>query len=258
MGLLSRKKGPLEEAQERLVHLNHGAAEMRGFIEAARTFRGVDASELDERPSIAIKTGERVFAIVAPVALVEPRSAGGKYVGRSQGVSIKISKSVRYRVGASKGTFVRNPDVLTVIDEGQAAITDRRVVFVGPKQTREWTWKNTVAVDHDDQVDQTMINVSNRQKASGLAYGSGICALVRSRIDLAQAVASGTTEALCTELSANLNELILEAVGVPAAAGISVGSWMPDPTGRHELRFWSGSSWSEHVADGGVQAIDSL
>lgn len=32
--------------------------------------------------------------------------------------------------------------------------------------------------------------------------------------------------------------------------------WWPDPTGRHESRYWEGASWSDSVADGGVQATD--
>ena len=35
-------------------------------------------------------------------------------------------------------------------------------------------------------------------------------------------------------------------------------SWHPDPTGRHELRYWDGSIWTDHVANQGVQAMDPL
>lgn len=34
--------------------------------------------------------------------------------------------------------------------------------------------------------------------------------------------------------------------------------WMPDPTGRHELRYWSGSEWTDHVSDAGVPGSDQL
>lgn len=34
--------------------------------------------------------------------------------------------------------------------------------------------------------------------------------------------------------------------------------WAPDPSGRHELRWWDGRGWSEHVADGGNRGIDPL
>jgi hypothetical protein len=35
------------------------------------------------------------------------------------------------------------------------------------------------------------------------------------------------------------------------------GEWRPDPTGRHEYRYWDGVRDTEHVADGGVVSIDS-
>jgi len=32
--------------------------------------------------------------------------------------------------------------------------------------------------------------------------------------------------------------------------------WYPDPSQRHELRYWDGNSWSDHVADRGVTSQD--
>lgn len=34
--------------------------------------------------------------------------------------------------------------------------------------------------------------------------------------------------------------------------------WAPDPSGRHEQRWWDGKGWSEHVADGAVRGMDPL
>lgn len=34
--------------------------------------------------------------------------------------------------------------------------------------------------------------------------------------------------------------------------------WAPDPGGRHELRYWDGSRWSDHVSDAGRQGTDPL
>ena len=33
-------------------------------------------------------------------------------------------------------------------------------------------------------------------------------------------------------------------------------SWYPDPLGRHELRYWDGSQWTEHVSSHGRQSVD--
>jgi hypothetical protein len=35
-------------------------------------------------------------------------------------------------------------------------------------------------------------------------------------------------------------------------------SWLPDPLGVHEVRYWTGTAWSEHVSDQGVTTIDPL
>lgn len=34
--------------------------------------------------------------------------------------------------------------------------------------------------------------------------------------------------------------------------------WFPDPTGRHDHRWWDGAAWTAHVADAGVAAVDPL
>lgn len=33
--------------------------------------------------------------------------------------------------------------------------------------------------------------------------------------------------------------------------------WLPDPLGRHELRYWDGSQWTEHVSSNGRQSTDA-
>ncbi|WP_208109587.1 DUF2510 domain-containing protein [Microbacterium sp. BK668] len=40
-------------------------------------------------------------------------------------------------------------------------------------------------------------------------------------------------------------------MSIPAA-------WHPDPTGRHEKRYWDGAAWTDHVFSRGEQGIDSL
>lgn len=35
-------------------------------------------------------------------------------------------------------------------------------------------------------------------------------------------------------------------------------AWYPDPTTRHELRYWNGGGWTEHVASAGRQQIDAV
>ena len=34
--------------------------------------------------------------------------------------------------------------------------------------------------------------------------------------------------------------------------------WHPDPMGRHSMRYWDGSAWTDHVSTNGVQGVDPL
>lgn len=37
---------------------------------------------------------------------------------------------------------------------------------------------------------------------------------------------------------------------------MSSPNWLPDPSGRHQLRWWDGTAWTENVSDNGVTALD--
>lgn len=38
----------------------------------------------------------------------------------------------------------------------------------------------------------------------------------------------------------------------------SSGRWSADPSGRHQLRWWDGGSWTASVSDDGVPSQDPL
>ena len=42
------------------------------------------------------------------------------------------------------------------------------------------------------------------------------------------------------------------------AAPSPPSGWYPDPYGRHEMRYWDGARWTEHVADGGAPKVDPV
>jgi len=39
---------------------------------------------------------------------------------------------------------------------------------------------------------------------------------------------------------------------------MSEPGWQPDPTGRHEYRYWDGARFTDDVADGGATAVDPM
>jgi uncharacterized RDD family membrane protein YckC len=48
------------------------------------------------------------------------------------------------------------------------------------------------------------------------------------------------------------------AATATSASGTTGAMWAIDPTGRHEYRYWSGTTWTAHVADRGLQGADPL
>jgi hypothetical protein len=112
--------------------------------------------------------GEKAYFKLDNVSLTEWRSTGSSYQGGSQGVSFRIAKGVSYRVGQSRGTLVKNPEQLQVVDQGSAIFTDKRIVFAGTKSNREWDFSKMVNVDVGTNGIYVNIAVSNRQKNSGL------------------------------------------------------------------------------------------
>jgi hypothetical protein len=139
---------------------------------------------------------------------VEDRRGRGTYTGGSHGVSIPVGsiggRSVRYRVGATRGHYVQGDPTPTAIDSGNVFITNKRVIFQGAKQTRECLFSKLIGVEHDDQEGSTVISVSNRQKPTTLHYGPKIAGWFDFRTDFALAQFKGTVPQLILQLQTEL------------------------------------------------------
>ncbi len=187
------------------------------YLAIALTYAGQDATSF---PAVVLKAGERGYFTFTGVGLIEPRQAAGHWEGHSQGVSIPVPgmRSVRYRVGATKGHYVPGPELPTSIDTGSFSLTSLRAVFVGGAQTREWDWAKLIAIQHSDTHPWTNFAVSNRQKTSGILYGADHAEQVRFWIDFAVAKATGGTAGLAAELEQEIDALPAPAAAVPPAA----------------------------------------
>ena len=201
------------EAQHRATLVEH--------LEEAKNFAGADISEVPDCP-LHVHTGERVYLNGQGAHLIEPRRAPGHYEGGSQGFSVRVpgTKSMRYRVGATRGTFVQGDEQPTSIDEGAFVITDQRAVFIGNTQTREWLWSKLIGVTHCADAPWTAIAVSNRQKTSGVLYDTAGEDDVRFMLDLAIAHASGTTDSLVHDIQTALSALGPAPAPAPPAATV--------------------------------------
>jgi hypothetical protein len=117
---------------------------------------------------IPLKNGESLVYRIQRVSLIESRSNGSTYQGGSRGLSFRVAKGVSYRIGASKGQFVKNPESIQEIDHGTATFTNQRLIFAGTKASREWSFSKLMDISQTSDGQTIMISVSNRQKPSGI------------------------------------------------------------------------------------------
>jgi hypothetical protein len=175
------------------------------LVATAQSYNGAPSSE------IMLKPGEAVFAKVTSVALVEDRRGASQWKGRSQGFSIPIAsvrgRSIRYRVGTTKGHVVQGVPTPTAIDQGTLFVTNERVVFQGTKQTRECLFDKLIGFEHDDAAGTTVFSVSNRQTPTCVAYGPSLSPWFDFRLDLAIAHYRNTLDTFRQQLADDLASL---------------------------------------------------
>lgn len=270
-----RRKREQRAAAAAAAHLRFLDAHLRFFEQCLATAQGRHEVTQGDGTwvSFPLRPGEQPLFSMTGAALVEARRGPGHWEGRSSGVSVRIpgTRSMRYRIGATHGTFVHGEERPTPIDTGSLTLTTQRAVFVGAAQTREWRWSNVVGIEHHADQPWTSIAVSNRQRTAGVAYDRKDADTVRFWIEMAMARATGGTDRLVTELRAAVDAARAElaAVGpapdrsaapvarpaptVPAdgaPAPTAPPAWYADPTGRNELRYWNGTAWTDDVAKG--------
>lgn len=177
-----------------------------GYIEMLQTAQANYGVQTDE---IMLKSGEHLVAKVAGANLIEDRRGRGTYQGASHGVSFPIAsiggRTIRYRVGQTRGHFVQGDPVPTAIDTGTCFITNQRIIFQGAKQTRECLFSKLIGVQHDDQTGTTVVSVSNREKPTTIYYGPRISGWFDFRVDLALAQFRGTVDQLVAQLQHDLD-----------------------------------------------------
>lgn len=191
-------------------------------LDAVKNFYGVSGTDKPDDINVVVKAGETIYCHVTDAVLIEPKKVPGQWHGRSQGVSMPIPGTrLRYRVGASKGSFQQGEETPTPIDTGTFTVTSTRAVFAGQKQSREWAWSKLLSVTNYDP-GWTAIAVSNRQKISGVGVDSANRELFEFWIDLAVARATGDVASLEEDCQSDVDQLTeqLNALGpAQSAAG---------------------------------------
>lgn len=85
-------------------------------------------------------------------------------------------------------------------------------------------------------------------------------AFIRHHGTVATAPSAATVSSLVTtpvSASSAIDNATTSSPGATNAPSADVpANWYKDPSGRYELRYWNGTTWTEHVATGGKQFTD--
>jgi hypothetical protein len=168
--------------------------------------------------SLVLHPGEQLVYGITNGGLFEPRREPGHWSGRSAGLSVPVMDGIRFRIGKSAGTYIQGAEEPTVIDRGEISFTTRRVVFRGGKYTREWLFSKLLGVTHDAHEPWTAIQVSNRDKTSGIVYSGLAPEAVRLRLAVAIAISNGDGP----EVAKELRDELTSPSGGPIAAAFNL------------------------------------
>ena len=75
------------------------------------------------------------------------------------------------------------------------------------------------------------------------------CAFLRRPVNAAATSASEPGYGAAVGAAVTVTATTTPSPAVPAA-------WYKDPSGRYEMRYWNGTTWTEHVSRGGQQFTD--
>ena len=78
---------------------------------------------------------------------------------------------------------------------------------------------------------------------------------VRSTTNTAGVTTASTPSATTVAATSSSDAGYAANTGVTATPAVPA-AWYKDPSGRYELRYWNGTTWTEHVARGGQQFTD--
>jgi hypothetical protein len=287
-----------QRAEHRAEQQEMSAKETRDALAAAVQICQGETATLDQDWPLVLHPGERIVYAIRGAALLEPRRGPGHWKGGSAGVSVPTGiDGIRLRLGKTRGTYEQGAENPTIIDQGDASITTERVVFQGPKYTREWDFSKLIGMMNPTDIPWTGIQVSNREKTSGIGYTAGdTAALIRTELSVAVAIHSGEQAEMIEDLNKKTASLDAEIAALDAqidglkhspedkpnqddsakTQGVAMNEkkeasqddaehpasppagWYKDPLTRHELRYWDGNTWTEYVSDSGKDSSDAI
>ena len=166
-----------------------------------------------DTPNFLSEKGEKTLFELANIDLMEYVSAGSTYESVHGGVIFPIVGRVSGIGGVSKGESTKKPEQLTPVDKGKVLITDKQVVFVGDKQTREWPFDKMLDVQAGPNGLWVKLASSAQKKNAFLQHLGHDQMPIGAAIGIATSWVTGsekTAKEYATNLIAQFNQTIAE------------------------------------------------
>jgi len=169
-----------------------------------------------------LKKGEYAIGLIANCALLETRRSASTYQGGYGGVSFPLFGKVRLNTGGSKGKLIPGEESITSISDGEVLITNKRAMFRGDTNNKEWPYSKLMACEHHPE-GYTTFALSGQVKTTGFAYGADVANEVQFRLELGIAISNETTDQLLGQLRVERQQLDAKKPLSPPAPGLSNG-----------------------------------
>jgi len=231
---MSRRR-KAKEAAEQYASWQAEYERLQWFLNRAQLAQGSTNAE-DASIPVALQPGEHALLVLQGVELLEPLRLPGHWTGGANGYSFHVARRAEFEAGAAGGHYVEGESVSTPMDTGLVTVTDRRVVFNGSREAREWDFAQALGYHHYNDPPWTAIPVTGRQRVSGVRYPAEAAEGFRFALALGMARARGGVDSLVADLNAQLAQIELERpageagpapVTVPAVVTVPAATAIP-------------------------------
>ena len=164
------------------------------------------------KSDMSLRPNEEIIATLPAANLIEYKSQGSKYSGGTSGFGLGITENVNFNLGWQNGSIEALPEVLSVIDSGEAFVTNQRMLFRGQSNVREWDYANYLGVTLPTAW-SALVAVSDREQIAGVTPTFNDVIPVAMLLEIGLAFnRSGVTEAAkkARQLAQELRELAVE------------------------------------------------
>lgn len=163
-----------------------------------------------------LKKDEFPVAYLTEIGYIEIVKAPNHYSGGYGGVSFPIFGGIRLNTGRMGGSAIEGAEGMKMTDEGNALVTNKRIMYAGGKRSHEWRFDKMLSISH--LTGGISFFAMSTGKPSGIGYGTPNQREIQFRIEIAAAMAMDTMDRFRKQLQVEKDKLTAEMPVPPPSA----------------------------------------